>query len=391
MKIKNLVRTDFDVISPELKVSQVEHRLTGTRCLVVKKQDVFLGILTSSKAVSAGNSMVADCIDSSPRIDGECDIWEVGKIMSKYQHDTVPVFLEDCFVGIVSQDDILQSLTEYCESLEEGNKRNRNNTSAPSIRHLKRENEQYHNLVKTFNRYRESMEKVLKIKSDLLADVSHELRNPLHIILSYAKQGLKRVDNGNDESVFRYFSRIVDSGNKMLLLVNDLLDLSKLEAGKTNYEFSEHQLSKQVEAVLEEFNVLLESKKIEIEFKKPTFPDFVIMDKNRILQVIRNLISNAHKFSPDYSRIKIEITQEENALAVSITDWGCGIPKNKMSKVFKKYEQVKQSETINCGTGLGLSIAQRIVFDHKGKIFATQNPQGGSVFTFTLPLKTSSD
>jgi signal transduction histidine kinase len=108
------------------------------------------------------------------------------------------------------------------------------------------------------------------------------------------------------------------------------------------------------------------------------------MDRNRIIQVIRNLLSNACKFSPEASRIRLEIDRVENQLQCSVIDWGHGIPEGEFGELFTKYTRSSQQDIQ--GYGLGLSIAYRIIKDHHGQIFAKPNPKGGVIFTFTLPL-----
>lgn len=383
MKIRNLVKTDFNVVSPEVLVGNLEGLLASNAYLVVKDHNRFLGVLSAFQHLQDPNQPVGQCIGSLPEINCDWDTDEVSKIMQRNGLVTVPVFEGNAFLGIVTLQDIVSALTSYSSDLERKLKTLETNREV-TIDGLEKEIEEYRQLIKVFTHYKHSIEKILKTKSDLLADVSHEVRNPLQIILSYARQGLTKVDQNKSELIHRYFSRINDAGEKMLILVDDLLDLSALEAGKSQYEFSSGSLSELVEIVLEEYQLILESKQITCSFTKPTCADSVNMDRNRIIQVIRNLISNACKFSPEAGRIRVEISLVTGHLHCSVIDWGIGIPENAFGELFTKY--VRSSHQDIQGNGLGLSIAYRIIKDHQGQIFAKPNPEGGTIFTFTLPL-----
>ncbi|MDJ0806070.1 MAG: cache domain-containing protein [Gammaproteobacteria bacterium] len=145
-------------------------------------------------------------------------------------------------------------------------------------------------------------------KSEFLANMSHELRTPMHAILSFAAMGIEKVDSAPQDKLLRYFNRIHDSGNRLLSLLNDLLDLSKLEAGRMQLECREHDLSALVQLAAAEFGELLSSKSLKLETQPAQTDTNALFDHNRILQVVRNLLSNAIKFSPPEKTIHIRFT-----------------------------------------------------------------------------------
>lgn len=228
-----------------------------------------------------------------------------------------------------------------------------------------------------------------KAKSEFLSNISHELRTPMHGILGYSKFAIDRIENLSREKTLEYFNEIKNSGDNLLLLLNDLLDLSKMEAGKIEYNFTPSTLSKLVQMTISELDVMSKEKNISINFFRPDFDNLRSMDSQKITQVIRNLLSNAIKFSRVGGKIeiKIENENENDNLLFSIYDQGVGIPSNELETVFDKFMQSSKTKTGAGGTGLGLSICKEIIEAHRGKIWVKNNPEGGVTFSLVLPYK----
>jgi len=239
---------------------------------------------------------------------------------------------------------------------------------------------------KVLEEFCEAAETANRLKSEFLANMSHELRTPLHGILSFAAFGVNKADTASREDLARYFEKIESSGQMLLTLVNDLLDLSKLESGKTEFDFHRVDLSTVVLAVADEFQSTADGRQITIECIRPDLGREVIADKRKMMQVVRNLLSNAIKFSPDGSTIEVQIRPLERSVQVSVRDQGIGIPEDELKAVFDKFVQSSKTRTGAGGTGLGLSICQEIVTAHKGHIRANNRPEGGAVLTFEVPL-----
>lgn len=229
-----------------------------------------------------------------------------------------------------------------------------------------------------------------KVKSEFLANMSHEFRTPMHGILSYSKFGIEKIDTLEKGKIIKYFSQINRSAKRLMNLVNDLLDLGNLETGKKDYSLEEIKLSDLVNAVAREFTFAFLEKNIELSFQKPDFDDAVTVDKNKIILVIRKLLGNAVKFSQQNSNIRIVIEKNKDFFVIAVFDNGIGIPTDEKDKIFEKFIQSSKTKTGAGGTGLGLSICSQIIKAHKGEIWADANPEGGSVFRFTLPLKQTS-
>ncbi len=229
-----------------------------------------------------------------------------------------------------------------------------------------------------------------EIKSRFLANMSHELRTPMHAILSFSNLGLKRVE---DPKVKGYLEKINTSSTRLTKLIDDLLDLSKLESGKLIPNFEENNITETVLEAIDEISSIANEKKIAIDVNtdKPLIGQF---DKSLILRVIINTISNAIKFSENGGRIEIILNQEKtsstNMLTYAIVDQGVGIPKNELTDIFDSFVQSSKTRYQTGGTGLGLPISQEIIQLHHGEIWAESPPgdQGsGSVIKFNIPVK----
>ncbi len=233
-----------------------------------------------------------------------------------------------------------------------------------------------------------------RAKTEFLANMSHELRTPMHAILSFASMGAEKVGKATEEKLARYFSRIEESGKRLLVMLNDLLDLSKLEAGKMIFLVEHNDLLLTADQVIGEFHALARKSEITVRAEPAHVATKAWFDADRILQVVTNLISNALKFSPPKSVVRIIFSDDhlilENgeqiaALRLTVRDEGIGIPEDELETVFEKFVQSSETNTGAGGTGLGLAICKQIVEQHKGKIFAENNQETGTSFHLILP------
>ena len=235
---------------------------------------------------------------------------------------------------------------------------------------------------------KDAAEAANRVRSEFLANMSHELRTPLHGILSFASFGLRRKQ-AKPEKLALYFERIAKAGQTLLGLLNDLLDLAKLEAGKMTFEFQPQNLALVLAEVAEEFRPLLAERGVDLISSAPVKPLWVRLDAQRIQQVVRNLLGNATKFSGDQGPIVMRASARGELARVEIRDRGPGIPEDELELVFQQFVQSSKTKTNAGGTGLGLSICNEIVAAHGGRISARNATGGGAIFAFELPrLKT---
>lgn len=229
-----------------------------------------------------------------------------------------------------------------------------------------------------------------RAKGDFLAYTSHELRTPLNAIIGFADVllGSELRPTQND-----YVRRVKNAGTRLLTLINDLLDLSKIEAGKLNIEYADFQLRQTLDEVLYEQSVRAKEKKIGLEMHiAPDVPDNLIGDSLRLRQILLNLIGNSIKFTAQGKiAAEVKLKQLINGVAhleFAVTDTGIGIPSDKLPKMFERYSQAEASTARKYGgTGLGLSICKSLVELMGGTISVQSEVGKGSVFTFDLPCK----
>ncbi|RLJ16062.1 hypothetical protein DJ031_17425 [bacterium endosymbiont of Escarpia laminata] len=244
----------------------------------------------------------------------------------------------------------------------------------------------------------EGAERANQSKSEFLANMSHELRTPMHAILSFSKFGLNKVSAEVDQKLNKYFLRINESGNRLLTLLNDLLDLSKLEAGRMEFDLEQNDLAKVFNTCLAEQEARFKEHDLRVFIDPIEGSTLATFDALRIGQVITNLLSNAFKFTPDGKAIHISIVSDEipigrreddskdcDALRFTIRDQGIGIPEDELEAVFDKFIQSSKTNNGAGGTGLGLSICHEIIGGHRGRIWAENADDGGAVFSFIIP------
>ena len=238
----------------------------------------------------------------------------------------------------------------------------------------------------------EEMRKADQLKSQFLANMSHELRTPLNSIIGFSRVILKGIDGPTTDLQQQDLSAIYNSGLHLLNLINDILDLSKIEAGKMELAFEDDvDLAELIQSVMATLTALVKNKPINIEKDIAADLPHVRADSTKVRQIMLNLLSNAAKFT-DQGFIHIQATtqtgpEDQPEVIVKVTDSGPGIAPAEMSKLFLPFSQVDASPTRKTGgSGLGLSITRHLVEMHGGQIGLTSEVGKGSTFYFTLPL-----
>lgn len=224
-------------------------------------------------------------------------------------------------------------------------------------------------------------------KSEFLANMSHELRTPMHSIITFSRQGIERKNRWTIDQQVENLSFIHSSGERLLTLLNDLLDLSKLEAGAMTYDFKPIALDTIIKTSVQVVGNLASKKQLLLTVEAGILPE-IVLDQQKIIQVLINLLSNAIKFTPSGKQICIRCLydiQSASHVIVSVSDQGVGIPADELESVFDKFVQSSKTKTGAGGTGLGLAICKEIVQAHHGSIWAKNNPTEGCTFFMRLP------
>ena len=228
------------------------------------------------------------------------------------------------------------------------------------------------------------------LKNKFLGMAAHDLRSPLAVIKGYADLLTDGVMGDLDYSQKKPIRTIASHCDKMLALINELLDVSAIESGRLTLERKEIDLAAYLKENAQENALLAKAKSIELILEIPDDLPEVLIDPRRIDQVISNLITNAIKFSERKSRIVLRAVLLKDAVAISVADQGQGIPREEISKMFQYFGRTNVLPTAGeKSTGLGLAIAKRMVEAHGGRIGVESQPGKGSTFTFTLPFRSS--
>lgn len=230
------------------------------------------------------------------------------------------------------------------------------------------------------------LEKLEKLKSEFISIVSHELRTPLTSI----KNSLEMILSGRmgeitsvQDNFLNLAKRNVD---RLSGIINDLLDLSKIEAGKMEYRFEPLNILEPVKFAISTFESLAEKKNIKLSLVSKRDDYKIYGDSNRIEQVMNNLVSNAVKFTPNNGKISINIEEVDSNIKIIVEDTGIGIKKEDLPKVFDKFQQIESSLSREVGgTGLGLPIAKQLIEAHRGQLWVESEYNKGSKFSLSIP------
>ena len=237
---------------------------------------------------------------------------------------------------------------------------------------------------------RDQAEQASRAKSDFLSNMSHELRTPLNMVIGYTSSMLtmpKMYNNVALPEIYRTDVELIrDSGKHLLALINDILDLSKVEAGKLQLNFSAVDLNTSFDGVIAVTLGLIGDKPLQLQQNYPENLPKVWADSIRVRQILLNLLSNAVKYSETGS---VTLTGEvrDNRVYISVTDTGFGIPESALSTIFDRFEQIQNNTEVQ-GTGLGLDISQRLAQLHGTEITIQSTLGVGSTFSFSLPVAT---
>ena len=231
------------------------------------------------------------------------------------------------------------------------------------------------------------LEAASRHKSQFLANMSHELRTPMNAILGYTELILDKIYGEVPETIRDVLGRVDKSGRHLLGLINDVLDISKIEAGELNLSLNDYSMKEVVHTVVTAVESLAAEKQLALKVAVPPDLSRGRGDERRIAQVLLNLVGNAIKFT-EVGEVRIQAQASDGAFLVSVSDTGSGIALGDQQKIFEEFQQVDNSTTkTKGGTGLGLAIAKRIIEMHGGRIWVESTPGQGSTFWFTLPVR----
>jgi PAS domain S-box-containing protein len=226
-----------------------------------------------------------------------------------------------------------------------------------------------------------------RIKSEFLANMSHELRTPLNSIIGFSDMLLDEIPGEINDKQSQYIYNISQSGKHLLNIINEILDISKIESGKMKLYKEKVALDEVYKELYSTIKHLADKKNIDIKISLDSEENYVSADRAKLKQILFNLTSNAIKFTENGGDVIINTSTNEKFVHISVIDTGIGIPKEGLKRLFTPFMQLDSSEARKYeGTGLGLALSKELVELHGGSIWAESEPGKGSNFTFTLPL-----
>jgi len=230
------------------------------------------------------------------------------------------------------------------------------------------------------------LEAASRHKSEFLANMSHELRTPLNAIIGFSEILVEKMFGDINEKQTEYLQDILESGRHLLSLINDILDLSKIEAGRMELELSDFHLPSAIENALILVRERASRRGIRLGSTIDERLGAIGGDERKVKQVLLNLLSNALKFTPEGGRIDVGARLDDRMAEVSVADTGIGIAPEDQDAVFEEFRQVGAADKKAEGTGLGLALSRKFIELHGGRIWVKSETGTGSTFTFTLPL-----
>jgi len=226
-----------------------------------------------------------------------------------------------------------------------------------------------------------------RTKSKFLANMSHELRTPLNSIIGFSDMLYEQAYGELNEKQLRSVGNISKSGKHLLNLINDLLDLSKIEAGKMELNYKNLELATKLNMIRNLLTPIADQKNIKIEIDLDSKLTSIFADEDKFVQIMYNLVDNAIKFSYENSLVKIGAREKGDLVEITVKDAGIGIKAEDQYKLFNPFSQIDSFSSRKFqGTGLGLSLVKEIVHLHGGYVWFRSNPGEGSTFAFTIPI-----
>jgi signal transduction histidine kinase len=217
--------------------------------------------------------------------------------------------------------------------------------------------------------------------------MSHELRTPLNAIIGFSEVLLEQMFGELNDRQDEYLRDILSSGQHLLSLINDILNLSKVEAGRMELEVATFSLRQALENGLTMLKERAGRQRITLGLEIEPDLDLINADERKVKQVLFNLLSNAVKFTADGGQVEVSAQRAAGEVRIAVRDTGIGIAPEELPRVFDEFRQVGQSEAKREGTGLGLALARRFVELHGGSMWVNSQPGCGSTFTFSLPQR----
>ena len=232
------------------------------------------------------------------------------------------------------------------------------------------------------------LETASRHKSDFLATMSHELRTPMNAIIGFSEVLREQMFGELNDRQLGYVDDVLEAGKHLLSLINDVLDLAKIEAGRMELELSEVAIEEVLRSAVSMHAERATRAQVELSLTTKPEEMTISADTRRVRQIVFNLVSNAIKFTPAHGRVDVSATRHDGQVEITVADTGPGIAPEELETIFEEFEQATDGKRAE-GTGLGLPLSRKLVELHGGRLWVESAAGTGSTFRFTLPVGTT--
>lgn len=356
MKIEHLVRRDYLTVNPYSGINAIKKQLLEYSAIVVQDEEQFYGVLSPKDIVSNPRTLIIDCLTNKSIIGFEHSVEEVLGIMTKSNTDVLPVGKNDKIIGLVFKDDLYNYIAEYNTELE-----------------------------KKIQERTKELELSVSMKDMMFSVIAHDLKNPFNSILGYSDLLSNNLNQYTLEEIDHQIKIIRSQTNTACVLLDNLLDWAKSKTGQLGFNPVYCDISTICKQVVDHLKFSAQMKSISIDcFHSPDVA--VYADKNMVESILRNLISNAIKYTRINGKVQIYTLLNEDFVEIIVSDDGVGLSDADKEKLFDPTKTKSHLGTANeKGTGLGLVICKEFVEKNNGKIWIENKTDNGSKFLFTLP------
>ena len=376
---------------PTIIVVEDERGSRATLCGILEDAgyDV-IGVGTGAEAQEAINRDAFDAIISDIRLP-DMDGMEILDLAKEMNPDAAVIMM----TGYASVETAVDAVNQgaYAYFVKPVNPEELKNTLAYAFRQqrLLRENKRLVDSLQRSNKAlydaNEELRKATRAKTEFMANMSHELRTPLNVIIGFSELMLDEVPGEINAEQRQCLNDVLTGGRHLLELINDILDLSKIESGKVELKLRHFSLPAVIESLRRVMTPILAPKQQPLEVDIDGEIPAMYADRDKIRQVLLNLLSNATRFTPEGGRLRITARVEDRWCRVSVEDNGIGIPREDQERIFEPFCQLDNPlSDEKGGTGLGLAIARQIIEWHGGRLWVESEAGRGSRFIFALPL-----
>ena len=371
--IVEFIKNDFSFTDPYISTDLIKKQLINTKAVVIGEDESYIGYVTSNDIVKSQHVLAIDCISEKPVLEYDTDIYKALSVMQSSGLEVLSVYKNNEFAGLLYKNDLIDYLLKSNEELKIRVKQ-----SSEELNKLKSELE---NIVE--NRTKEIQE-LLNIKKKIFSIIAHDLKAPLGGILGFINLLLKKYKSYDYAKCEEYMTIIKVSTERCISLLDNMLTWSRAKAGNVFFAPEPLCLKKTINDVIDSISVQLNVENIDI--KTNVLAESVYADKFMFETVLRNLISNAIKFSNSDSLIEIETKHDSsNLVVIAVKDYGLGVSKHVIDKLFKPIPISTLGTHNENGTGLGLLICKEFVEKHSGTIKIESSENVGTSVIFSIP------